>query len=315
VAAVEIRVTHAVDAAKARQLAVPFIELEGESLLAIPQYWRSLQDTLPSFICDDCQHAYTRFQQVVAQIASETRVALPAAYYRYAPTDCWRCHRAILVFAWPEAHKNLFPDVEPTIRPRPHTIRLIRSGTAGTAYWGNTCPACHALQGAFFLHMEPDGPFFGFDCGADTTDSFHRDLMVLASRLCANAEQPGPDPVAPPVLPAASAPTDPQPSRPTGDSAPASRSAPSARTPGLCPCGAELERWHIRPTYGSLFVEPCLAHACPNEHLWAATVSDIWCKIKHQTAGASHNVHDETGTVVVLGTCANQLTEIGAGPG
>jgi hypothetical protein len=35
------------------------------------------------------------------------------------------------------------------------------SGTRGDVTWSNVCHYCGALQGAFFLHSEPDGPFFG----------------------------------------------------------------------------------------------------------------------------------------------------------
>lgn len=34
------------------------------------------------------------------------------------------------------------------------------SRTLGATVWGNQCTHCGALQGAFFLHSEPDGPFF-----------------------------------------------------------------------------------------------------------------------------------------------------------
>ena len=34
------------------------------------------------------------------------------------------------------------------------------SRTAGATYWANLCVHCRALQGDFYLHSEPDGPFF-----------------------------------------------------------------------------------------------------------------------------------------------------------
>jgi len=35
------------------------------------------------------------------------------------------------------------------------------SRTVGQTSWSNVCVHCGLLQGAFFLHSEPDGPFFG----------------------------------------------------------------------------------------------------------------------------------------------------------
>jgi len=42
----------------------------------------------------------------------------------------------------------------------PH-YRPLFSKTLGETNWANACEHCGALQGAFFLHNEPDGPFFG----------------------------------------------------------------------------------------------------------------------------------------------------------
>lgn len=39
---------------------------------------------------------------------------------------------------------------------RPEFSRTTRKTT-----WSNVCVHCGALQGAFFLHSDPDGPFFG----------------------------------------------------------------------------------------------------------------------------------------------------------
>lgn len=38
----------------------------------------------------------------------------------------------------------------------------IHSHTMNETTWANGCDCCGALQGAFYQHMEPDGPFFGY---------------------------------------------------------------------------------------------------------------------------------------------------------
>ena len=43
--------------------------------------------------------------------------------------------------------------------------RVDRSATQGRHVWMNHCLHCGAKQGDFFLHNEPDGPFFAYDGG------------------------------------------------------------------------------------------------------------------------------------------------------
>jgi hypothetical protein len=48
-------------------------------------------------------------------------------------------------------------------------FRLSYSRTAEEEYWANHCGHCDALKGDFFLHNEPDGPFFRIDEDALTS--------------------------------------------------------------------------------------------------------------------------------------------------
>lgn len=41
------------------------------------------------------------------------------------------------------------------------SYRPLHSHSTGLTAWSNACTQCGALQGAFFLHAEPDGAFFG----------------------------------------------------------------------------------------------------------------------------------------------------------
>jgi hypothetical protein len=54
----------------------------------------------------------------------------------------------------PDALQSVLSRLAPNYKP-------IYSRTAGFTQWANTCIHCGSLQGAFFMHMEPDGPFFG----------------------------------------------------------------------------------------------------------------------------------------------------------
>ncbi len=75
-------------------------------------------------------------------------------------TDCWKCGRRISVYMW-RGHV-LWPDVCPE-EGRPATVRRMYSGTTKGEYWANSCSYCGAIQGDWFLYMEPDGPFFAME--------------------------------------------------------------------------------------------------------------------------------------------------------
>jgi len=56
--------------------------------------------------------------------------------------------------ALPPAVKAELAKLAPNYRPT-------YSRSIGDTCWANVCSHCGVLQGAFFLHSEPDGPFFG----------------------------------------------------------------------------------------------------------------------------------------------------------
>lgn len=178
IAVIEIRVTHAVDEEKAITLPVPFIEVDGYKVLEQQDCLEPIVDTFFPFSCSACKKRLPQFIDKSKRLALATHVELPESYYRYAPTYCWKCGKEILVYSWPE-HNNQ-KDNSPKKQPAPVTIQYRSSRMARTSYWMNICPYCKASQGDFFLYNEPDGPFFGFHCGENTSEEFMRDLMKLA---------------------------------------------------------------------------------------------------------------------------------------
>lgn len=176
-AAIEIKVTHPVDKQKEKRLAIPFIELDGYKVIENPIIWEPLLDRFKPLICKECKLLYLKFQRKVGQIAKAIKLKLPKSYYRYGICKCWKCKREIIVFAWPGSFQAKSP---PKHKPIPRTIKYRFSKTAGTKYWVNTCPYCNAIQGDFFLYIEPDGPFFGVEIIEDSQEAFEKDLMKIA---------------------------------------------------------------------------------------------------------------------------------------
>jgi hypothetical protein len=66
-------------------------------------------------------------------------------------TKCWKCGCDIPVYTW-DGHE-FWAEICPE-DGRPPTLR----NDAG--YWANYCTKCDALQGDYYLYMEPDGVFF-----------------------------------------------------------------------------------------------------------------------------------------------------------
>ena len=178
-AAIEIKVSHAVDDNKAELLSVPFIELEGQKVIESPSVFEPIHDQFFPFTCRSCKQAKTLFQVKVNQIAKQTGIELPAHYYRYGFCKCWKCKREIIVFAWPKT--SAWDKSAPKVKPVPQTIQYRYSNTVGNKYWVNTCPRCRSIQGDWHLFSEPDGPFFGIRCEENSQDAYHKDMQNIIS--------------------------------------------------------------------------------------------------------------------------------------
>ena len=98
---------------------------------------------------------------------------------------CWKCHRPTPVHALLAADVEEFapgeesmrieqpslvyeisedalpPEVMGAVAKAAPNFKPLFSRTVGETSWANACVHCGLLQGAFFLHNEPDGPFFG----------------------------------------------------------------------------------------------------------------------------------------------------------
>lgn len=97
---------------------------------------------------------------------------------------CWRCKKITRVVAVIVAGEEGFeegvsdeercetyvhgfdeddmpPKLEEALVSAAPNYRPTYSGTMQETTWANQCEFCGELQGAFYLHMEPDGPFFG----------------------------------------------------------------------------------------------------------------------------------------------------------
>ena len=183
-AAIEIRVSHAVDENKAELLSVPFIELDGQSVLENPTIFEPIRDHFFPFTCGVCKRAKALFQVKVNEIAKQTGIKLPDRYYRYGFCECWRCKREIIVYAWPKASE--WDNSAPKMKPIPQTIQYRYSKTVGDKYWVNTCPRCNSIQGDWPLFCEPDGPFFGIRCEENSQGAYYKDMQRIVGHAVYN---------------------------------------------------------------------------------------------------------------------------------
>jgi predicted RNA-binding Zn-ribbon protein involved in translation (DUF1610 family) len=179
-AAVEVRVFHAVDEHKKSNIGLPFIEVLGEEIINNPLAWNPILDKFNSFKCRECEKAIKAFNDKVTALSRELRIPIPTEFYRTAYSQCWKCGEWIPLFIWP--NDSMHSAEVPRDIPRPKTIKYRYSKMAGTKYWANTCPHCDSIQGDFFLYSEPDSPLFGFRCGDNTEGDYKNDMKSLAIR-------------------------------------------------------------------------------------------------------------------------------------
>lgn len=100
-------------------------------------------------------------------------------------TSCWKCSKPTPVhalvagdvleiedgevvyqterrtFVYEIDAEQLPPAIRDAVVAAASNYRPTLSRTTGETTWSNVCIHCGALQGAFFMHSEPDGPFFG----------------------------------------------------------------------------------------------------------------------------------------------------------
>jgi len=179
-AAVEIRVTHAVDEKKAESISIPFIEIDAHKVIENPYVFVSIRDSF-NWRCHKCENAEKDFITKVNRISKQTRVPLPTGkYYRYSPGKCYKCKREIIIFAWPKTSE--WDRSPPKVKPIPKTIQLRYGNTIGNKYWANTCPYCKAIQGDFFLFYEVDSPLFGIS-RKDTKQGYDKDMQTIIRNI------------------------------------------------------------------------------------------------------------------------------------
>ena len=100
-------------------------------------------------------------------------------------TTCWKCKKQTPVaeiiasdvedffegesegatgeasYVYEIADEDMPPELAAVIQPLAPQYTTLYSNTGGFTQWANGCTSCGALQGAFFMHAEPDGAFFG----------------------------------------------------------------------------------------------------------------------------------------------------------
>jgi hypothetical protein len=118
------------------------------------------------------------------QDSDSSSVTADSAFVACAPTTCWKCGGPIEVITiycktgavdgqplssfCVSSVTSVAPALSNELKRWPH-FRLSYSRTAEEEYWANHCTHCDTLQGDFFLHNEPDGPFFSMDAQALTS--------------------------------------------------------------------------------------------------------------------------------------------------
>ncbi|MCA9383599.1 hypothetical protein KC909_04480 [Candidatus Dojkabacteria bacterium] len=183
VAAVEIKVTHKVDEWKKESMPIPYVELEGEELISNPESWKPISHNLGSKTCRICKTDIDSFYRRSVRIANSLDMKLPKDYFRYAPSECWRCKKEIMIFDWPHKAYDQIKDSELIRKPksvRKHGKEFVPKSNGlymrVEKQWANFCLHCKSWQ----ADWNKDSPLHWFQCGRDDVESFKRDMVIIA---------------------------------------------------------------------------------------------------------------------------------------
>ena len=147
IAALEVVVTNAVEEQKANSIDLPWMEIQGEDVMATlgeesPVHIKVNRDSLESASCKGCQEQLSKVWGRIRDLLDEYNMEWPETRYQVGLASCWKCKSAILVFRWGNSKysKRLPPD------PQPRTVQFRYSEVRGAKYWVNTCPRCKSVQ-------------------------------------------------------------------------------------------------------------------------------------------------------------------------
>ena len=170
VLAIEVLVTHKVDAKKAHDLgALSWIELDAAAVLETPHTWSPLQMNLTGrSACASCRLLQMKNMEVARLALRRFQLPWPTGY-AVGVAECYHCHSDIPIYEWinwdlldafeePSStgeHFDLWLDRKyPPPEPRPLTVQFRYSKALGERHWVNVCPACKWIQGNY--SVRPD---------------------------------------------------------------------------------------------------------------------------------------------------------------
>lgn len=170
VAAIEVRVTHAVDYAKASSMKLDWLEVDGAAILDSPLDWTPLRgrwfagrNRVRWDRCTACVERTIGFRKVVQELSRICQQPiLETEWFRTAPHRCRNCDKGILVYDWADVLWSAVHESDMADDQIPRTIRSIGEPMGCGKGGVNVCPRCGALQTWKDLQFEPTGPFWCF---------------------------------------------------------------------------------------------------------------------------------------------------------
>ena len=181
-AAIEIRVSHAIDENKSALLEIPFMELNGQEVVSSPNHWSPIKSTFKTPNCKVCETAVEDYSKELSRLSNALNLDIPEDPFYTGITSCWKCKKEILVFDWLDSI-----EIE-HLAQKPRTLEYRYTKDSGSHYWANTCPSCSVTQGDFYLHHRSDSPFFGIHY-EESEKSFADIMLKIALKYLDDRQQ------------------------------------------------------------------------------------------------------------------------------
>lgn len=162
-AAIEVRVTHEVDERKKKKLLIPFIEVDGETVITNPAKLLSIFDTFQSWRCLNCLEKVRKLMELINQVSKETGIIPPKFPYITGVQYCSNCHKRCLVFCT----SNLTEAELKNHQTRPRTLKFYNARKNGGFGWHNHCSRCGYMLNNGLLHSLTHGAFAGIGGGGN----------------------------------------------------------------------------------------------------------------------------------------------------
>jgi hypothetical protein len=162
IAGIEIKVTHEVDENKNKNIDIPFIELEGKTIIENSSKWIPIKDNFKRYVCIECRNYETKLNdyfKLCDKISKKYGIEYKYNQYVVGLKNCWKCNREIILVDTKSLSSSHI---------KPKSVIKNQNDDEEDNEYVNICPSCKTIQNNF--HIYSDLPFVGIGINENRTE-------------------------------------------------------------------------------------------------------------------------------------------------